>query len=1018
MRKLRLYLLLFGCICLGRNYVFAQQIVFQKAYNLAGQNPSIFHNRYSLSALVQDQAGNYYATGQISYNSAPSLVNAMRNFVFKMNKKGEPLWLKAYSIVQPWGNDIKMVHNSAGTEVGFVLATGSSPGYNFLQLQRTDLTGNMIVAKEYGSIGFAEFGNIIVSKLANGNTDGYVATGHSRGAMVLVKTSDMLVTNWSKKVNLENNNVTRGYHIHQTHDQCYLVTGVVGNDNLNNGKLFITKIDASGNLQWTKTYSDEGKVLIGRKIVETSNGQGGYRYLVVGEVGTSFTSTDKDIVVMETDDTGNLQWIKRIDYNAGNDLATGLACLGNEIIINGTHKITANVNSNNSPILIKLDANGNNITLSRRYTNSNNNSDVFVTNDNGFAMLGNMGGAGSTGKFYFIKTNSNGVSTCNEETITPSLTYYTVDVEEISANESPLEETEESLSSWPYVVEETIICKDYCHGIEGVFGAPQTINLCYGSGTSLQASCPGGTVKWFIAGDLNNPVSTTNNFYVQPLVSTQYIARCYNEDDCILSETNYNVIVSPAPESLPAESHTICYGQSHTLPNPPCPGGNGTWLPSTGLTYVNGNVVVTPDVSTTYSYTCRDNNGCIIYDKLYHVEVTPAFGLAIEINACIGDHIDASAYLPFSCSEAAILVIADVTKTLTFTCVSPEGCVSYYYLHINVRPKAIQPVTINVNCGAEINLNDYSYYCGGAMAWYNSSTEIAITDFPGTLPVISPQQQITQNTTFIGISLADPCCIVVLDVIVNPPTTFSYPLCVNGGFDLAGNLSYMLGCDPSNSVWYKNGQPYSHAFIDGPGLFELKCVDVMGCIKAVLAFDITFNEDCGRVYFKCEETAGTIISCEDGETAYCTKDGQPFSTNSDGSVTFNGPGMYVVICLDVNGNIVGRTSYFVYPCTPQLPESGKPAPLSVKATQTKIFSSESLQVFPNPNNGKFNVRITSKESAVEIIITDLLGKVFYNKSVELKDTDIQIESENLNAGIYFVTVKVEGQTLVKKVSIK
>ncbi len=86
--------------------------------------------------------------------------------------------------------------------------------------------------------------------------------------------------------------------------------------------------------------------------------------------------------------------------------------------------------------------------------------------------------------------------------------------------------------------------------------------------------------------------------------------------------------------------------------------------------------------------------------------------------------------------------------------------------------------------------------------------------------------------------------------------------------------------------------------------------------------------------------------------------------------------------------------------------------------QTASFAE--VIVYPNPNNGSFNVQISNAVSPVEIIVTDKHGKVFARHFV---NTDSEAQTINVNLGdthpgLYFVKV-IQGQRLsVHKIFVR
>ncbi len=77
------------------------------------------------------------------------------------------------------------------------------------------------------------------------------------------------------------------------------------------------------------------------------------------------------------------------------------------------------------------------------------------------------------------------------------------------------------------------------------------------------------------------------------------------------------------------------------------------------------------------------------------------------------------------------------------------------------------------------------------------------------------------------------------------------------------------------------------------------------------------------------------------------------------------------------------------------------------------FSAIDLSIFPNPTSGNFSIQYdlstigTAKKATLQI--TNMLGQTI--KTIELKElaTSIDVSRENMNSGVYFVSLKIEGK---------
>lgn len=76
---------------------------------------------------------------------------------------------------------------------------------------------------------------------------------------------------------------------------------------------------------------------------------------------------------------------------------------------------------------------------------------------------------------------------------------------------------------------------------------------------------------------------------------------------------------------------------------------------------------------------------------------------------------------------------------------------------------------------------------------------------------------------------------------------------------------------------------------------------------------------------------------------------------------------------------------------------------------------EGFAVYPNPvNNGVFNI-ITMNNSSKTVQIIDMLGKEVYTEQL---NTNEMVDVQHLNSGVYFLRVKEDGKTSMKKLIIK
>jgi hypothetical protein len=94
-------------------------------------------------------------------------------------------------------------------------------------------------------------------------------------------------------------------------------------------------------------------------------------------------------------------------------------------------------------------------------------------------------------------------------------------------------------------------------------------------------------------------------------------------------------------------------------------------------------------------------------------------------------------------------------------------------------------------------------------------------------------------------------------------------------------------------------------------------------------------------------------------------------------------------------------------------ESGWEAEITCKSSlSADNFNKSSIKLYPNPANSYFN--ISSEEMISSITVYDLAGRrVFENQNI--KQTQTQVNVQNLTTGAYFVKVNVNGATQTFKI---
>jgi len=264
-------------------------------------------------------------------------------------------------------------------------ATGPSPSFCKAIGGPESESGSSLIQTSDG--GYAIAG--ITTSFGAGRGDAYVVKLDANGNLLWTKTIGGESDDW-------------GRSLIQTSDGGYAITGETESFGAGKADVYVVKLDANGNLQWTKTISGESDDW-GLSLIQTSDGGyaiAGYTY--------SFGAGGLDVYVVKLDAHGNLQWTKTIggpDREEGNSLIQ--TSDGGYAIAGKTQSFGA---GGEDVYVVKLDANGN---LQWTKTIGGENEDwgysLIQTSDGGYAIAGYTVFLGAEPfEVYFVKLDAKG----------------------------------------------------------------------------------------------------------------------------------------------------------------------------------------------------------------------------------------------------------------------------------------------------------------------------------------------------------------------------------------------------------------------------------------------------------------------------------------------------------------------------------------------------------------------------------------------------------------------------------
>jgi hypothetical protein len=356
-------------------------------------------------SLIQTSDGGYAIAGTTtSFGPVGADV-----YLVKLDAHGNLQWTKTIGGPESDGGT-SLIQTSDG---GYAIAGNSysfvAGGYD-VYIVKLDANGNLQWTKTIDGPNYEEGRSLIQTSDGGYAIAGYTNSfGAGEADVYVVKLDANGNLQWTKTIGGKNDD--EGFSLIQTADGGYAITGYttagyIEYSGAGESDVYVVKLDAHGNLQWTKTIRGKGWD-VGRSLIQTSDG--GY---VIAGATISFGAGGVDVYVVKLDAKGNLQWTKTI---GGENEDWGYSLIqtsdGGYAIAGNTEFLGA---EGADVYVVKLDAKGN---LQWTKTIGGKNHDegfsLIQTADGGYAIAGytRSFGAGN-GDVYVVKLDKNGNACC------------------------------------------------------------------------------------------------------------------------------------------------------------------------------------------------------------------------------------------------------------------------------------------------------------------------------------------------------------------------------------------------------------------------------------------------------------------------------------------------------------------------------------------------------------------------------------------------------------------------------
>jgi gliding motility-associated-like protein len=327
-------------------------------------------------------------------------------------------------------------------------------------------------------------------------------------------------------------------------------------------------------------------------------------------------------------------------------------------------------------------------------------------------------------------------------------------------------------------------------------------------GICVQLNTNGGvSYIWTPTTGLSN--GTIANPLACPLITTTYVVSGVDANGCSSSDT-VTITINPLPIVDAGNDQGICVSGAVVIGGAPTGPSGATYLWSPGATLDDNtlsNPTATPLVTTTYTVTVTDTNGCVDFDVItISINSIPTVNAGNDTTICVGESlvIGGSPTGPtsatFNWTPAGSLnnntflnpiATPNVTTEYIVTVTDSNGCIG------------IDSVLVTANILPIIIVSNDTSICSGDCAQLNATGGTGyVWTPPGTLSnsnIFNPIACPNSNTTYIvTVTDANNCVDTAsVSVTINPlPTILAGPdlwLCTGDSIQLnaTGGISYL-----------------------------------------------------------------------------------------------------------------------------------------------------------------------------------------------------------------------------------
>jgi Secretion system C-terminal sorting domain len=360
-------------------------------------------------SVNQTSDGGYFIAGTTtSYGAGGRDI-----LVIKTTEAGDTVWTKTFG-------------GASDNEYGFCAQPTSDGGYIIsgvassfadfagdIYLIKLNTDGDTIWTKTYGGIGY-EWG----ASVQQTSDDGYIICGQTPafGAggfdTYLIKLNATGEITWTKTYGGSAQEL--GFTVQQTSDGGYLIAGLTDSFGAGANDFYLVKTDEIGTLVWSKTYGESGTE---SSIVALQTSDGGY--IIGGTTENTLGPLGPNMCLIKTNSTGDTLWSKQYGGSLIDECYGVRQTLDGGYIMSGK-SFSFSTSGDYDAYIIKVNGAGD-TQWSKTYGESGSGAandigySIQQTTDGGYIIAGESVLGAGIKNAYLIKTDANGQSGCNEE---------------------------------------------------------------------------------------------------------------------------------------------------------------------------------------------------------------------------------------------------------------------------------------------------------------------------------------------------------------------------------------------------------------------------------------------------------------------------------------------------------------------------------------------------------------------------------------------------------------------------